>query len=92
MIPINQGYVHEGLPSGHVSRKTNLDAQSILSPFELLHSINLHKLVTYLREAMEKQHERFGAVSGSDKVELDPIGCHVLVGAQGWIQQAGGRD
>ena len=47
---------------------------------------------TYLRETMEKQHERFRALSSSDKVELDPIGCHVLVGAQGWIQQAGGRD
>ena len=41
-----------------------------------------------LWEPVQEEHERFGGVSGRDAVELDPVGSHILVGAQTGVQQA----
>ena len=42
---------------------------------------------TCLREAMEEKHERFGAVTSHDIVELDPIGRDILMATKTPIQQ-----
>ena len=45
-----------------------------------------------LWEAVEQEHEWFGGVSGRDIVELDPIGSHIPVSTQTWVQQTRWRD
>ena len=45
-----------------------------------------------LWEAVEEEHEWFGGVSCRDTVELDPIGSHILVGAQTRVQKTRWRD
>ena len=45
------------------------------------------KVHTHFRESMKEKHERFGVVTGCDIVELDPMGCDILMATKLFVQQ-----
>ena len=57
----------------------------ILAP--LGQNSNVFTAWTHFREAMNEKHERLGAVTSCDIVELDPIGRDILMATKTPVQQ-----